>query len=236
MHFIIKAKKGTYKNYIIIPSNTTLDLTGSKVKPPHFTHCLLSFGDSNNKKYNGGSNMTLIGGTFDGGTSSYIPNLCTFAHVKNVTIKGTTFKYLPKKKTKKNSHPIEVAAVKNLKILNCKFYNNSKCVPNNEAIQIESSYSSMAGSTSPDLGVRDGTPCQNVTIQKCYFKGFRYGCGSNHLHKKDHFKGMKFIGNTFVGASKYCICLYGYRNATIRGNKMKNCGSLVQNQNSTYHK
>lgn len=158
MHFIIKAKKGTYKNYIIIPSNTTLDLTGSKVKPPHFTHCLLSFGDSNNKKYNGGSNMTLIGGTFDGGTSSYIPNLCTFAHVKK------------------------------------------------------------------------------VTIQKCYFKGFRYGCGSNHLHKKDHFKEMKFIGNTFVGASKYCICLYGYRNATIRGNKMKNCGSLVQNQNSTYHK
>ena len=158
VHFIIKAKKGTYKNYIIIPSNTTLDLTGSKVKPPYFTHCLLSFGDSNNKKYNGGSNMTLIGGTFDGGTSSYIPNLCTFAHVKN------------------------------------------------------------------------------VTIQKCYFKGFRYGCGSNHLHKKDHFKGMKFIGNTFVGASKYCICLYGYRNATIRGNKMKNCGSLVQNQNSTYYK
>lgn len=102
--------------------------------------------------------MTLIGGTFDGGTSSYIPNLCTFAHVKN------------------------------------------------------------------------------VTIQKCYFKGFRYGCGSNHLHKKDHFKGMKFIGNTFVGASKYCICLYGYRNATIRGNKMKKCGQLVQNQNSTYHK
>ena len=44
---------------------------------------------------------------------------------------------------------------------------------------------------------------------------------------------MKFLNNTFVGAKKYAICLFGYRNVTIRGNRLKNSGSLYQNQNST---
>lgn len=236
--FVVKLPKGTYKTQrrIYVHSNTTLDLRGVTIKRASgYIGPMLRVGELTGGKYNAGKNIKIQGGVFDGGTKSSVADICCFSHVQNVTIDGCVFKYLPAKKLRtgdRNSHIIEFGASKNVIITNCKFYNNKNCFANNEAIQIESLYANMAGTTPADLGKRDGTQCSNITIQKCYFSAFNYGCGSNHLSKKDHFTNMKFIKNTFVGAKKYAICLYGYRNVTIKGNKLKNSGQLVQNIDS----
>lgn len=133
-----------------------------------------------------------------------------------------------------NAHMIETSAVNKLTIQNCKFYNNTNCKFNNEAIQMESNQNEKSMLAHAKIFTdRDGTTTKNVTIQGCYFQGFRYGCGSNHLSSKDTFTNMKFLNNTFVGATKYAICLYRYKGVKISGNKLKNCGSLYQNQHST---
>lgn len=223
--YIINVAKGTYYVSFSIYSNTTVNVKGSKFKESH-----VFFGDSSKKGYNGGHDMKLIGGTFDLGTKNYdVGTICAFSHVKNVTIQGTTFKYLPKKKIKKgfNPHMIEFGGSKNVTIKNCKFYQNGKCQFNNEAIQIESTYPMSAG-TSSYMGKKDGTQTKNVTITKCTISGFRYGCGSNHLDKRDHFTNMKITNNTFIGCTKYCICAYNYKKFKHTGNKMKNCGQEVQ--------
>lgn len=77
-------------------------------------------------------------------------------------------------------------------------------VTNNEAVQLESlsGEKALVSTTPADFGKRDGTQCRNVTKSKCYFSGFNYGCGSDHLSKKDHFRNMNFLNNTFVGAKK----------------------------------
>lgn len=227
MHYLIKVKKGTYKLvcWLTVYSNTTLDIRGVTFKNMSPQRYMLTFGNSyksNNGKggYKDSENIQVLGGTFDAGKSADTANICKFAHAQNITIKGTTFKYLPKKKVKKNSHCIEFAGGKNIKIQNCKFYNNNNCVINNEAIQMESLYNEakLVAST-PALGKRDGTQCKNVTISGCYFKGFTYGCGSNHLSKRDHFQSIRFLNNRFVNVKKYGICIYGYRKVTIKGNK-----------------
>lgn len=238
-HYIVKVPKGIYKvgREFDIPGNTTLDLRGVTLVQISIGRRILEFGDlyedGHGGGYKGGKNIKILGGTLDAGTRSDAANICTFSHVQNVTFSGTTFKYLPKKKLKgrHNPHMIEFAASKNVTIKNCKFYNNSKCRPNNEAIQIESVQNDGTG-TGPDLGECDGTQCKNITIKDCYFKGFNYGCGSNHLSKKDHFSNMKFIRNIFVRAKKYAICLFGYRKVLISGNKLKKSGSLYQDQGS----
>lgn len=241
--YVIKVPKGTYKmtsgRGLAVYSNTTLDLRGVTYKGEKFIHNMITIGNSFAKGYNGGHDITILGGVFHAGTSTMAaPDLCLFSHVSNVTIDGTTFKYLPKKKLpagQRNTHMIEFAGSKNVTIKNCKFYENSNCYENNEAVQIESlqNEKKLVATTPANLGKRDGTQCKNVTIRSCYFSGFRYGCGSNHLSKKDHYTNMKFLKNTFVGAKKYAICLFGYRKVTISGNKLKNSGSLYQNQNST---
>lgn len=231
----VKVAKGSYTERICIPSNTTLDMrSGAILKRSGSAGCMIVLG-SYGPKYSAGNNITILGGTIDAGTQAAgVTTVCGFSHVKNIRIEGTTFKYLPKKKATRNAHMIEFGGAKNVLIKNCRFLGNKYHWKNNEAIQLESTCNEkkLLGYTSV-TGVRDGTQCGNVTIQSCYFRGYRYGCGSNHLSKKDHFTNMKFIKNTFVGASKYAICLYGYRNVTIRGNKLKKSGSLYQNQFST---
>lgn len=233
--FYVKVPKGKYTERIRIYSNTTLDLrAGAVLKRTGGAGYMIVLGDSGSK-YSAGHDITILGGVIDGGTQSQeVTTLCGFSHVKNVRIDGTTFKYLPKKKATRNAHMIEFGGSKNVLIKNCRFYGNKNHWDNNEAIQLESTYNEkkLLGYTRA-MGVRDGTTCRDVTISKCYFRGFHYGCGSNHLSKKDHFTNMKFIGNTFVGASKYAICLYGYHKVTIRGNKLKKSGRLYQNQFST---
>lgn len=236
--YVIKVPKGSYKldRKLYVPGNTTLDLRGVTLKSTVTEYGILVLGDITKGGYKGGTNIKILGGTLDAGTQPGSADICRFAHVQNVTFDGTVFKYLPKKKVSagmRNTHMIEFAAAKNVTITNCKFYNNSKCHPNNEAVQLESARNEKKLiATTPDLGKRDGTQCSNITIKGCYFKGFNYGCGSNHLSKKDHYSNMKFIKNTFVDAKKYAICLFGYKNVLISGNKLKNCGALYQDQGS----
>jgi hypothetical protein len=127
-----------------------------------------------------------------------------------------------------NSHCIEIAGVKYFTIKSCKFYNNSNCLYNNEAVQIESCGSDPTAQAHTNIAAPlDDTQTSNVTITKCRFEGFNYGCGSNHLSVNDRYKNMKFTSNKFYGCQKYCICLYNYDKVTITKNQMYNCSTLI---------
>ena len=225
-------------------SNTTLDLTGVTFKRDTTDAALklhmlslgttglkMSDGSVNAGKYGGGSNIQILYGTFDNGTKAGANNICRGSHLSNITIKGTTFKYLPDSPLTTgmtNSHCIELAGVKKVTIKSCKFYNNSNCFPNNEAVQIESCGSDPTAQAHTNVAAPlDDTQTSNVTITKCRFEGFNYGCGSNHLSVNDCYTNMKFTSNKFYGCQKYCICLYNYDTVTISGNKMYNCSTLI---------
>ncbi|MBO4558820.1 MAG: right-handed parallel beta-helix repeat-containing protein [Lachnospiraceae bacterium] len=225
-------------------SNTTLNLKGVTFKRNNTSEALsshmlslgttglkLADGTTNAKGYGGGSNIKILYGTFDNGTTPGANNICRGSHLSNITIQGTTFKYLPDSPLTSgmiNSHCIELAGVKKVTIKSCKFYNNSNCKFDNEAVQIESCGSDPTAQAHTNVAAPlDDTQTSNVTITKCTFDGFNYGCGSNHLSVNDCYKNMKFTSNKFYGCQKYCICLYNYDKVTISSNKMYNCSTLV---------
>ncbi len=224
-------------------SNTTLELKGVTfkrgIKAEALKKHMLSLGTTGltlpngtmNGKYNAGSNIKIIGGTFDNGTLAGANNIVRGSHLSNITIKNTVFKYLPSAPLEEgmtNSHCIEIAGVKKFTITGCKFYNNENCFFNNEAVQIESCGSDPTAKAHTNIAAPlDDTQTSNVTITKCYFEGFNYGCGSNHLSVNDCYKNMKFTKNTFIGCKKYCVCLYSYDGVTVTGNKMKDCAALI---------
>ncbi len=229
--------------------NTTLYLKGVTFKrnptEKALESTMLSLGNTGVKDsegnypyggYTGGSNIKILYGTFDNGTLANAGNICRMSHLKDVTVQGTVFKYLPKKKLdgKSNPHCIEFAGCKNVLIKSCKFYNNKNCKFDNEAVQLESCSKDESASKHTGIaGPLDDTQSSDITIDKCYFEGFNYGCGSNHLGKNDLYKNIKITNNTFVGCQKYCICLFNYENVTIKGNTAKNCANLYVDLNKS---
>ncbi len=253
----IKVPAGTYtlKTYkegqdqdagkeLRVYSNTTLYLKGViyKRNPTEkaLSSHMLTLGTIGLKKadgsyyaggYNAGKNIKILYGTFDNGTKAGANNICRGSHLENLTIQSTVFKYLPDTKLTNgmtNSHCIELAGIKKATIKKCKFYNNSNCFSDNEAIQIESCGSDPTAKAHTNIAAPlDDTQTSNVTITKCRFEGFNYGCGSNHLSVNDCYKNMKFTYNTFIGCQKYCVCLYNYDKVTIAYNTLKNCSTLI---------
>lgn len=242
--YYIKVPKGTYisnKTWNINGKNIILDMRGATFKRPKNVKVATIFfriGRNGKGKYKGAQNIKLIGGTLDNGKGLRSADLMTIVHSKNVTIKGMTFKFLPKKKLGakgRNGHMIETSAVTRVLIKKCKFYNNRNCQKNNEAVQFESNVNSKEMIRHwESAGYRDGTTTSHVTVTQCYFKGFRYGCGSNHLAKKDTFKHMVFTKNKFVGAKKFAICMFRFKYVKIKGNRLVRCGRLYQNQFSSH--
>lgn len=166
-------------------------------------------------KYKRGSNIKIVGGTFDAGEEvSNATTLFNFSHVKNISFENVTFRYMPIEKTDK--HMIEFAAAYNVDIIGCTFEGNKNC---GEAVQLESAIEGVGNF--PSKGPADGTKTSNVTLKNNYFKNFEYGFGTNHGCSKDIYKMIKIQNNTFENISKYAICTYNYVGSSITGNIVK---------------
>lgn len=236
--YIITVPKGTYEltgtERLHISSNTTLILTGVTIRrtkssavgamimvgyPRQETGKSTSAGGGYTKGgYTRGHDIKIIDGTFDAGTEvKDVSTLCTFSHVKDITIQGTTFRYKPK--AVNAAHMIEFGAAKNVKIKNCRFIGNKKM---GEGVQIESAVKKVAGSDL--MGKEDGTKTSNVSVEGCRFVGFEYAFGTNHGCAKDTYKGFRLCNNSFEGISKYAICAYNYSKTVLKGNVIKNSG------------
>ncbi|BBF45158.1 cell wall surface anchor family protein [Lachnospiraceae bacterium KM106-2] len=239
-YYKIKVPKGTYEieRCMRIYSNTYLDITGSTFKitgHPSDGYMLqvgdpkretAKVGDWNNTrskpyswgKYSRGKNITIVGGTFDSGTTvnpnDGVGDMFTFSHVQNITLKNITFKSRPKKTA--GFHMIEFAAAKNVKILNCTFDGTQKC---RSAVQLESAIKGVANMNSQLPS--DGTKSSNITVQGCKFKNMEYAFGTNHGTPKETFNNITVKNNTFEKITKYAVCVYNYKNCKIQGNTLK---------------
>lgn len=166
-------------------------------------------------QYKRGSNIKIIGGTFDAGKEvSNATTLFNFSHVKNISIENVKFRYMPIEKTDK--HMIEFSAAYNVDIIGCTFMGNKNC---GEAVQLESAIEGVGNF--PSKGPADGTKTNNVTLKSNYFKNFEYGFGTNHGCSRDIYKMIKLQNNTFENITKYAICTYNYVDSSITGNIVK---------------
>lgn len=236
--YVIKVPKGVYylrgSERLHISSNTTLILKGVTFRRTKSSGvgAMIQVGYPRNEAgksasagggytkggYTRAHDIKIIGGTFNAGKEvKNVSTLCTFSHVKNITIQDTTFCYKPKRKNP--AHMIEFGASKNVTIKNCRFLGNRKM---GEAVQIESAVKNIAGSDL--MGKEDGTKTLNVRLSGCRFVDFEYAFGTNHGCSKDIYKKISICNNSFEKISKYAICTYNYSKAVIKGNVIKKSG------------
>lgn len=234
-------KKGTYKisNTIYVPSNVTIKFkdgvklvknnkTGANYAPSSsmFQFIRDSKHEKSNvtSKYKGEKNIKLIGEgnvvldmkNYNVGTTPAIAIM--MANNKNVTIEGIHFKNI------KLGHFIEMDGCNKVTIKNCKFTGmKDNDYHNKEAINLDTN-DPITGGFSQKWSKKDKTPNKNVTIDSCQFKNLVRAVGTHRYSKNKYHTNVKFTNNT-VTKVMTPLGMLNWKNATVTGNKFKNCKS-----------
>ncbi len=228
-NYIIKFPKATYvveSGWTLnCYSNTVIDLSSGATIKRTDDYVLFSYGTDYDKagiaKYNGWKNFTIKGGTIDGNGKSKA--LIQFAHSQKIKLDSVTFTNI------KDGHFVEIAASKNITIKKCTFKKQKISKPstttNYEAIQLEI----LNKNHFPEgkAGKYDGTVNKNITIDGCTFTSTHRGVGTHNGEVGRYFDKIKITNNTFTDNVGYAIRGTNWKNATITGNTIKNCGSGI---------
>lgn len=238
---VVNFEKGTYKlnKCLNVYSNTTIQATGATFIRTDTTKNLLRNVDSNGKtKEKGGydvsQNIVIRGGTWDGGdvkNAKSTNNTMNFGHVKNLYIQQATFK------NNYGAHLIELSAVYNAQITDCKFSGHIATGSlAKEAIQLDVAGYDASGPWTSTYKA-DWTVCDKILIQNCTVTGYPRAVGNHHYKSGSYNKNITITGNTFKDLaaknkegkvlSHYAIFLFGFDNVTVTNNKISGCETAV---------
>lgn len=231
---IVKIPNGTYyiDKALYIQSNTKLQLSKKAVirrANSALGKNMLRTTNARHKSdktggYNLAKNITITGGTFDGGNikkAKSTSNLIYIGHSSDIVIQNTTIKNCY------GAHAIELAGVKDAVIRNCKIsgFRYDKEHFTSEAIQIDTCYKSKKdGAWAPGFKA-DKTASKNIRIEKNTITDYPRGIGVHHKLKGHIISGITIKNNRFKrsspstqGKSVVGIFLLGVNKATISGN------------------
>lgn len=228
---------GTYKvtDTLSVYGETTIDANGAVIMRHHEKHILMN-GDIGDEfmGYNGNSDITILGGTWDGNVTEYhsagFAGLC-FIHCQNIVLDGCIVKDIM------SAHAIDLAGVKNCEIKNVKCLgymlhtNPASQRDYSEAIQIE-----VCVEAGWDVfGLHDGTPCQDIRIinfdcgpsgtegTTAWMAGVgHHGAVAGVYTEKISITNTVFKDQTFGG-----VRAFKWRDVTIKDCKFFNCGKGV---------
>ncbi len=228
--YYYKVPEGTYYvSQLRLFSNSIVDFTGCTLIKNSSEGTMIRLGaksewDEANggagyPGYSGYSNITIIGGTFDGG--GFKQAIMRFGHSSDITIRDATFRNVY------NTHMIEVGACKNIHIENCTFYGfkgNWTSTTNYETVQFEITAGGHFSAYKPD---NDETPCRDCSVTGCTFRDLQRGIGTHTAVVNNYFDNMVFENNYFENITGYAISALNYTNSRINGNTIANCGSGI---------
>lgn len=178
-------------------------------------------GDTTTTGYNGYSNITVEGLTFDGreGDPTFVdagtPSQClTFQSCRDITVRDCTF-------TRNNLyHQLELNAVDGAIVENCDFKGtNSAGSDYREMLQIDCASPGNAGAA-------DGTMARNITVRNCRFGWsdnkdwpmHAAGIGSHTDPNNQYYDNIHIDGCTFTDPWQYAIRGWHWRNFRITNN------------------
>lgn len=234
----LELSKGTYtiSNTLYVPSNVTIKLKdgvkivkGKKSGTSKFTASKSIFqfcGYSKSskkgvyKKYNGESNISIIGEGSAVIDMKYDKDAVgiMMCHNRNIKIKGITFQNMY------GGHFIEMDASDNVSIENSTFKNHKDSTNNNkEAINLDTPDKNTNGFHA-DWSSYDKTPNKNVTIVNCTFKDLERSIGTHKYSQNKLHTNVKIINNKMISNDQDAIRVMNWEEPIIKGNTITNVG------------
>lgn len=229
-HFDIQIPVGNYTaGALRVYSHTTVSMYGVTVTHNSEKATMLRLGRAStdweqanggagHPGYSGFTDITFLGGTFDGGGCQQA--IMRFGHSTNLTLQDVTFRNV------KNAHVVEMAGCKDVLVDGCTFRDfrgDWDSTTNYEALQLEAMTTQGAhfGGYHPN---DDETPNENVTITQCTFENLQRGVGTHTGIANSYFKKIRIQDNEFNNITGFAIIATNYINAEISDNNIVNCG------------
>lgn len=177
-------------------------------------------GTEENPEYSGHSNITVIGGRWDGGaperTSS--GNMFAFAHARNIVLERVTIT------NQANNHGIELNSIDGGKVLHCRFegsLNKPSGTETTEAVQLDGAFS--------EAGLAGGLPFDNTPSKNILVDGNYCGpsdktgpwalfCGSHTNRGSQRYSRIVVVNNHIDETLYYGIRAYDWYESVISGN------------------
>ncbi|MFF8942848.1 right-handed parallel beta-helix repeat-containing protein [Streptomyces sp. NPDC014864] len=218
--------------FLVVYDNTTIYAYGATIKAIGNTGLLRNFVSTEAfNAYQGHSNITVLGGVWDGnafnGTDGSVTaetDVMNFIHASNVTLRDLTVQ------NTSTAHAVEFNSSQNCQVLNCNFlgYKDNSSDQSrqfSEAVQLD-----IAVSGSSSIGAFDNTTAQNILVDGCYFGPsarcgkFGRAIGSHTLASGAYYYGIQITNNRIEGTIQEGIRGYGWRRVTIANNVINSTG------------
>lgn len=211
--YVIKVKPGSYKlgGTLKLYGNTTLDLTGVKLKATKKASNMIKVGDTpkDNKKGYAYKNITIIGGDLN--NAAHTSTAIVIGHAKNVKLLGVTVH------NAKNAHLVEVAGTDGFTADGCTFYDQVQTkkakVSTPEAIQIDILVKKHMKTYRSEV-----LPMKKVVVKNCTFRNVPRGVGSHTAVLNSPASNVKIQNNTFTNCKSGAIQALNYENCVIENN------------------
>lgn len=232
---IVFVPKGTFylKHALTIYQGTTLFLHEDTILMRQGNDTLLKNGMRNGlyHHYNGNSDITIIGGTFDM-NGSRIPDNNTamcMGHAKNITLYNVRFKDVV------GGHAIDACGIDGLIVTRCRFegfldINGDRSF--SEAIQLDI----QVPGAFPKFGTRDGTITKNVAISECYFgpsetpgfSSWNRAIGSHGTRHNKFYENIYIYHNTFNETLDFALTPFKAKDLYIINNHFIHCAGGIR--------
>lgn len=217
---------GTYNLYdmLRLKRNTTIKASPNAVfkrKGDYGSMIINGQPGENYYAYEGNGNIRIEGGIWDGNIQE-VPtafNHMTFGHAENIHIVDVTLK------DNYNNHHLEFNAIKDGKVLNCRFIGHVTSRVYVEAIQIDLMRSSEQF---PSFGYYDNTTCIDIVVDGCLFQNVHQAIGSHSLSTNIYHHNINFVNNTCRNLTGVAVLAINWKNTRIINNHFENCGGGVQ--------
>ena len=235
----------TVKKPFLLYSSTEIQLEkGAVLKRMAKCYVFQSSVGCNVTKYSGCHDISIHGGKIICNGSTQPSNIISLFHSKNIKIYDMTIK------DNVGNHAIEINSSCNVTIDNVTFDGNKQVegCEFREMIQLDYAYKTgLPIYANANYKCYDGTPCENITIKNCTFKGSNIAIGTHtcmnykNQHKNIVIDNNKFTSDGVLGKYGAFVRCIGMDNVKITNNMVSNVGRLVEittpnkfyNKNST---
>lgn len=220
-------EKGVYKLTapLVVYSDTHIEFGDAELQRHHSGRMLITKATKQTTKYNGVSNLQIVGGKFVADKNNANANVITLFHAKSVEICGAEIIGC------RGLHSIEINACKDVLIKGCSIHGQSSRSGEDyrEAIQIDfASYDGLKwDGAEPTSKCYDGTHCKTITITSNLIYDCPMGIGTHTVSEEDKYHTDVMI----VG-----VCHTDVRIEGMKDVQVENCSKVLVKTMKTAHK
>ena len=186
--------------------------------------------------------VEITGGVWDGGMDTEsVTGAFALLHGEDIKVRSVTFRHF-------TEHIVNFSASKDVVVEDCVFEDALRFTGTSsefwsyydvgdtnrfnsiEAIHLDVANEEGEAATYPI----DNTPCENVTVANCVFRGVFAGAGNHHSIAGVRQDGFVVDSCSFTGLVSYAVHAHGFTNCVVRASSAKDCAGMVWSRDASF--